>query len=80
MKTILMATVIGMICFQSCTKENKILPTEPQKNLSVNDNQTYLNQLRPTKWCATSVVNKTKPKTKNPEQTPPVFIPNIAEK
>lgn len=36
MKTILLATVIGMIFFQSCTKENLVTPTIKTNELQVN--------------------------------------------
>ena len=87
MKKLITATLIGMICFQSCTKESNILPVlnGVQKNESVTTNNkekstttllidnTNTEEMKPLKFirCGTDVPKTT---TKGSNHTPPVVV------
>lgn len=43
MKKLMLASFIGMIFFQSCTKENNILPVKEQINQTAMDRKTAIN-------------------------------------
>jgi hypothetical protein len=44
MKKLMLASFIGMIFFQSCTKENNILPVKEQLNQNLLKRKTTANQ------------------------------------
>ena len=49
MKSILIATVIGMICFQSCTKENTVQPVNAATSTNNEDQISKKNVPHPIK-------------------------------
>ena len=76
MKKLIIASFIGMICFQSCTKENEIKPAKEPVDQSAVDEKTLLPSPDFIKVTNDEDVNATERKyIPQPTQTPPIYIP-----
>jgi hypothetical protein len=75
MKKLIIASFIGMICFQSCTKENEIKPASQPLDQFATENENLNTPAKIIKVIIYDNSSEEKNHFPVPKQTPPIYVP-----